>query len=89
MNAAIVLCPELFGYVWEESQVDVIGKEWGKWRKSTAECIEDFEKGVEGMRGIFNAVLALQPTAIDADVPVGSIINELLMSVGIIQEVLC
>jgi hypothetical protein len=57
--AAVVLAVELLGNVGEQTGVDVVGDEGGKGCEATAEGVEDFEEGVEGVLGVFDSVLAL------------------------------
>jgi hypothetical protein len=63
MDAAIVFSAQLLqvtlGEVREKAQIDVICEERSERSESSAKGEQDLEKGVEGVLGIFEAVLAL------------------------------
>ena len=77
MHGAGVLCLEILGDVREELEVDGIGEEGGEGGEATAEGEEDLKEGVESVEGIVETVLALETLAVEADVPVGGVVDEL------------
>ena len=77
VHGAGVLGLEVLGDVGEELEVDGVGEEGGEGSETTAESVEDLEKGVESVEGVVETVLALETLAVEADVPVGGVVDEL------------
>lgn len=76
MNRASVLSLKLGWDVWQEALVDVLGDEWGEWCETLAEGEENLEKGVQGVLGVLETELSLQALAVESDVPVGGLVDQ-------------
>jgi hypothetical protein len=85
VHTAVVLGAELFGDVWQEAKIDVVGDERCEWGETTAKSKQDLEQSIEGMLGIFQTVLALETATVESNVPVGSVVDELRESVTVRQ----
>jgi hypothetical protein len=78
VHTAVVLGAEFLGDVRKEAEVDVVGDERCEGCKTTTKSVQNFEQRVQGVLGVLKTVLALKTATVEANVPVGGVVNELL-----------
>jgi hypothetical protein len=78
VHTAVVLGAKFLGDVRKKAEVDVVGDERCEGRKAAAKSIQDLEQRVQGVLGVLKTVLALKTATVEANVPVGGVVNELL-----------
>jgi predicted nucleotidyltransferase len=78
VHTAVVLGAKFLGDVRKEAEVDVVGDERCEGCKTTAKSVQNFEQRVQGVLGVLKTVLALKTATVEANIPVGSVVNELL-----------
>jgi hypothetical protein len=77
VHTAVVLGAELLGNVWEKAEVDVVGDERCKGRETAAECVQDLKQRIQGVLGVLEAIFSLETAAVEPNVPVCRVVNEL------------
>jgi hypothetical protein len=65
--------------VWLKTEVDILGDEWCEGGEATAESVEYLEKCVESVGCVVDTVLALQTAAVETDVPVCCVVDQLIL----------
>lgn len=61
----------------KKALVDAVGNEGGERCQASGESKKDLKKGVQGVFGILETKLALQSLAVEANVPVGGVVDQI------------
>jgi hypothetical protein len=77
VHTAVVLGTEFLGDVGKKAEVYVVGDERCEGRETAAKGVQDLKQRVQGMLGVLEAVLTLEAAAVEANVPVCGVVNEL------------
>lgn len=77
MDGSGILWKHLLWNVLLESVVDVLSNVWGEWSQCPDKDKENLKEGVQSVEGILDSELSLQTLAVEANVPVGDVVNHL------------